>query len=284
MKPETVSSKKILENPFVGSLVVPIAIVLVGALIIFGITKMLSTERTYRDLVDEIQSKSFGNKWVAAYELTKVINSGQIPKEDFPWVINNLSDAYRHSIDGRSRRFIISALGSIKSDLSLNVLDQALSDSDPDVVFQAIVSLASLPQNLKYDWTKVINFLSGSDALIKQVAILALATHHVPEAHGAIKLLLASENRLVKYAAATALIGFHDESANTAIQEALLLPYTSSSAAGERRQVIELKLSALDVLVKNHWTALNDTIIKMEKDEEKLIVEKSREALNLLKK
>ena len=32
--------KKLLENPFVGSLVVPIAIVLVGALVIFGVTKI----------------------------------------------------------------------------------------------------------------------------------------------------------------------------------------------------------------------------------------------------
>ena len=41
------TQKKILENPFVGSLVVPIAIVLVGALIIFGVTKMLSSERLH---------------------------------------------------------------------------------------------------------------------------------------------------------------------------------------------------------------------------------------------
>ena len=41
-------NKKLLENPFVGSLVVPIAIVLVGALIIFGVTKMLSTESSYK--------------------------------------------------------------------------------------------------------------------------------------------------------------------------------------------------------------------------------------------
>jgi len=46
--------KKILDNPFLGSLVVPVAIVLVGALIIFGVTKMISTDHSYKDLVNEI--------------------------------------------------------------------------------------------------------------------------------------------------------------------------------------------------------------------------------------
>jgi hypothetical protein len=53
--------KKILENPFIGSITVPIAIVLVGALVIFGINKMLTTERTYKDLVGELNSKTFGS-------------------------------------------------------------------------------------------------------------------------------------------------------------------------------------------------------------------------------
>ena len=96
-QPQT--QKKILENPFVGSLVVPIAIVLFGSLIIFGVTKMLSAERSYKDLVQEIQSKTFGNKWVAAYELSKQINSSQIPVEDYPWLIENLSLAYKKISD-----------------------------------------------------------------------------------------------------------------------------------------------------------------------------------------
>jgi hypothetical protein len=52
---------------------VPIAIVLVGALIIFGVTKMLSSGKNHRDLIDEMNSKTFGNRWVAAYELSKFL-------------------------------------------------------------------------------------------------------------------------------------------------------------------------------------------------------------------
>ena len=57
---------------------VPIAIILIGALIIFGVTKMLSTGKNYRDLVEELHSKTFGNRWVAAFELSKFIASEKI--------------------------------------------------------------------------------------------------------------------------------------------------------------------------------------------------------------
>ena len=86
------SPRKLLENKYISSFMVPLAIILVGALIIFGITKMLSTERTYRDLVREMQSKTFGNRWIAAYELSKLISTNRIPPSEHPWLVENLSD------------------------------------------------------------------------------------------------------------------------------------------------------------------------------------------------
>ena len=81
--------KKLLENRYLSNFMVPVAILLVGALIIFGVTKMLSTERTYRDLVREMQSKTFGNRWIAAFELSKLLAAKKIPPDEFPWLILN---------------------------------------------------------------------------------------------------------------------------------------------------------------------------------------------------
>ena len=64
-------TKKLLEKSPLSGIAVPIAIVLVSALIIFGVTKMLSSGKDHRDLVAELNSKTFGNRWVAAYELSK---------------------------------------------------------------------------------------------------------------------------------------------------------------------------------------------------------------------
>src|SRR5690606_15943635 len=97
-------------------------IVLVGALIIFGVTKMLSADRSYKDLVRELHSKTFGNRWVAAYELSKLISSSQIPEEDVPWLIANLTELYKGAQDSRTRDFIVVAMGALKSDLAMPVL------------------------------------------------------------------------------------------------------------------------------------------------------------------
>lgn len=284
------TQKKILENPFVGSLVVPIAIVLFGSLIIFGITKMLSSERSYKDLVSEIQSKTFGNKWVAAYELSKQINSAQIPKEDYPWLVTNLTDAYKNSIDPRTRGFIIAALGALKTDLALPSLDMALSDIDLDVKFHAVVAIASMPKGISFDWTKLLSLLDSKEAILKQAAVLALATHSVPEAQAPIRDLLNDSVLTVKYAAATALISYKDDSSNPVLKEILLMPYPDAKArvlppALDAQQITDLKLSVLNTMQKHNWIPLNDIILEVaNSDLNNSVATKAKEVLNLLKK
>lgn len=284
------SQKKILENPFVGSLVVPIAIVLVGALIIFGVTKMLSAERSYKDLITEIQSKTFGNKWVAAYELSKQINSAQIPPEEFPWVVVNLTDAYKNSVDPRTRGFIIAALGALKSDLTLPTLALALNDQDIDVKFHAIVAIANMNKGITFDWTKLIELLKSNEAILRQAAVLALATHQVPEAQSDIRMLLRDQSTVVRYAAATALISYKDVDSVETLKEILLLPYPAKGEkvlppALDAQQITDLKLSVLSTLVKHNWINLNNTILEVaEKDTNTSVATKAKEALILLKK
>lgn len=284
------TQKKILENPFIGSLVVPIAIVLFGALIIFGITKMLSTERSYKDLVSEIQSKTFGNKWVAAYELSKQINSAQIPVEDYPWLVANLSEAYKNSIDPRTRGFIIAALGALKSELALPLLDSGLNDPDLDVKFHSIVAIANMPKGISFDWAKLLLVLNAQEAILRQAAVLALATHAVPMAQAPISSLLNDPVSTVKYAAATSLITYQDVSAKPVLKEILLMTYPDAKArvlppALDAQQITDLKLSVLSTLQKHNWPEMNDIILEVaNSDLNNSVATKAKEALNLLKK
>ena len=283
------ASKKILDNPIVGSLTIPIAIVLIGALIIFGISKMLTTDKSYKDLVNELHSKTFGNKWVAAYELSKQMNSSQIPKEDYPWLIENLTDAYKESIDPRTRGFIVAALGSLKNSATLPLVLTALQDSSPEVKFHALVALSNLPKGIKIDWTPVTNFLTSDDDLLKQAAILTLATHHVAESQNLIRSILQSPTPLLKYSAANALINFQDEAALPTLKEILSLNYPGKTErvippALDVQQVADLKLSVLLTLQKNNWNKLNDTILQLaQNDQNAAIALKAKEVLNILK-
>ena len=52
---------EVFKKGYGSNFVIPFAIVLIGSLIIFGVTKMLQTDRGYRDLVRELHSKTFGN-------------------------------------------------------------------------------------------------------------------------------------------------------------------------------------------------------------------------------
>ena len=284
------TQKKILENPFVGSLVVPIAIVLVGALIIFGVTKMLSAERSYKDLVNEIQSKTFGNKWVAAYELSKQINSAQIPAEDYPWLVENLSVAYKNSVDPRTRGFIIAALGALRTELALPILQVALKDIDTDVKFHAVVSIANMPKGIQFDWAPTLEMLKSPEAILRQASTLALATHQVPEAEEAIRPLLRDDNLTVKYAAATALIAYKDENAQPLLEEILLIKYPTEAErvqppALDGKQITDLKLSVLVTLEKYNWKVLNNTILEVAQNDSNIsVATKAKEVLNLLKK
>lgn len=283
------SQKKILENPFVGSLVVPIAIVLVGAIIIFGVTKMLSSERSYRDLVDELQSKTFGNKWVAAYELSKQINSSQIPREDYPWLVQNLSEAYKNSIDPRTRGFIVAAVGSLKTELGLPLVQAAFNDADPEVKFHAIVALGNMPKGITFDWKPVILLLSGSDDFLKQATVLSLATHRVAEAQASIKELLRDQNPLIKYSAATALVNYKDEAAVPYLQEILAMSYPKDGEkvlppALDFQQISDLKLGVLVSVEKNKWNVINKAILDMsQNDRNSQLALKAKDVLNVLK-
>jgi hypothetical protein len=283
------TSKKILDTPIVGSLTVPIAIVLVGALIIFGVSRMLTAEKSYKDLVNELHSKTFGNKWVAAYELSKQLNSSQIPKEEYPWLVENLSDAYKESIDPRTRGFIVAALGSLKIDATLPLISTALQDSNAEVKFHALVALSNLPKGIKLDWAPVTNFLTSEDELLKQAAILTLATHHVNEARPLIRAILLSPTPLLKYSAATALINYQDEAAIPTLKDILNLPYPAKTdriqpPALDVQQIADLKLSVLLTLQKNKWNKLNDTIFQLaQNDQNTSIALKAKDVLNTLK-
>ena len=283
------NSKKLLDSPIVGSLTVPIAIVLVGALIIFGISKMLTSEKSYKDLVNELHSKTFGNKWVAAYELSKQLNSSQIPKEDYPWLVENLSLAYKESIDPRTRGFIVAALGSLRNNATLPLFIIALQDSNAEVKFHALVALSNLPKGIKLDWTPVTNFLTSEDDLLKQAAVLTLATHHVAESQALIRTVLQSPTPLLKYSAANALINFQDETAIPTLKEILLLTYPAKTErvlppALDVQQISDLKLSVLLTLQKNNWNKLNDTILQLaQNDQNTAIALKAKDVLNTLK-
>ncbi|MGE3609481.1 MAG: HEAT repeat domain-containing protein [Bacteriovoracaceae bacterium] len=279
-------TKKILEKSPLSGIAVPIAIVLVGALIIFGVTKMLSTGKNHRDLVEELNSKTFGNRWVAAYELSKFLASSKIPKEDMPWVIENLSQVYFESVDARTRNFIVLALGSLKNPLSLPVLNKALEDQDSQVKFNAVVALGNMAKDSLIEWSKVEALLEQQeDVGLKQVALYTIAAHARPNTEEKALSFLSSGEKTLRYAAATVLINYKKSEAIPVLEEIFNLRYDVSQA-GELNgaQVEGLKVNVLENIEKSKWIDLAGLVEKVEaQDTNVRVTTKAKQVLKMLK-
>jgi hypothetical protein len=285
------TTKRMLENPWVGSLVVPLAILLTGALIVFGVTTMLSTDRSYKDLVREMQSKTFGNRWVAAYELSKVLATSSVPKEDVPWLIENLGSVYDESSDPRTREFVIAAFSSLDNELTLPWLIDALGDDSPKVQFHAIVALGNMSSNKLENWAPVYDLLNSDDHALRHAAVLTLATHKVENANDQIARLMSDPVLGVRFAAATALITYQDSRALPMLKEILLLEAPSQGELQSPQdglfnsiEVANLKINVMHSLKRSEWDELNPTLERLvEQEENKQVVTRAQEVLNQLK-
>lgn len=279
-------SKKMLENSPLSGITVPIAIVLVGALIIFGVTKMLSSGKNHRDLINEMNSKTFGNRWVAAYELSKFLASSKIPKEDMPWVIENLSQVYFESVDARTRNFVVLALGSLNNPLVTPVLNKALEDQDPQVRFNAVVSIGNMKKGLEVEWSKIEALLQqDQDSGLKQVALYTIASHERPNTAELAVPLLTSSEKTIRYAAATVLIHYKHSAALPVLEEIMNLSYDVVSATElNGAQVEGLKTTVLENLEKSKWNAALSIVEKVEANDRNVRVStKAKQLLKVLK-
>lgn len=239
-----------------GNLAVPVAILLVGALIIFAVSQMLNTERSYKDLVREMQSKKFGNKWIAALELSKVISAGKIPGDDVPWLLDSLQDIYNDASDSRTRNFLVVASGALQDERALPIILQALGDSSAEIQFRAIVALGNMPRGTKIPWADVIKFLHSSDKILQQAAILALATHRVQGIQEDLSAFLTHQDHNLRYSAALALINYKNEGAVPILQELLL----QKPRELDPLQWQAIRLNCLSAIGENKWFELQNLV------------------------
>jgi hypothetical protein len=286
MNPDNSTHKNMLEKPVMGGIAVPIAIVLIGALIIFGVTKMLGNSKGHRELVEELQSKTFGNRWVAAFELSKYVAQGKIPSEDVPWMIEKLDQTFRESVDPRTKNFIVLTLSALKSPLALATIDAALIDADDKVRFNAVMAIGNMDSMPSvYDWSKLLALYQLQDDGLKQVLNYTLATHGVVAAQQSMLDLLEVENKHVQYSASLALAHFSHPKSISLLKEIASLRYDDKpgSLFGSA-QVEHLKLNLIRAAQKTKWSELLLIVELLAKNDANVkISTKANEVLNLLK-
>lgn len=268
--------KKILDNPILGSLVLPTAIILVAALIIFGASKLLFTERSYKDLVYEMRAKTFGNRWVAAFELSKVLASSKIPQAEIPELVEELVEIYKNTQDLRTKDFLVVAIGTLKSESSLFFFNHILNqEKNPGILFHAIVAIGNMPKGISFDFDQVSKFLESKDVVLQQAALLTLASHRkdLPK----IEPFLNSSERSLKYSAAIALIHTKSKNVIPLVYEILQLKTGLSS-----EQIVGLKINAIQEMQKVNWAEFKSELEKISHDQNLVLRAKALDFLKQL--
>lgn len=271
--------KKVLENPFLAGMVVPTAVVLVAALIIWGVTKMLSVERGYKDLIREMNSKTFGNRWVAALELSKYLVNNKIKEADKPWVIQNLEEIFTKTEDERTKNYIILALASMKDERVIPTLHKGLKSTNKEIQFNAVVGLGNMPLEMQVDLTPLREVLKSSkDAGLMQAAVYALAHRKISWGEKEIVKLLSNHEPSVRFAAAIALINYKSKQALPTLRQVLGL--NDAGELGFDAQKIEnLKLSLLKALERNRWNVLRESLNELKSSENLKVSTRAQEIL-----
>ena len=277
--------KKILEKSPMSGIAVPIAIVLLGALIVFGITKMLSSGKDYKDLVGELQSKTFGNRWVAAFELSKYIASKKIPDQDRPWLLKELTKVYKNTIDERTKLFVVRAVAALEDSNSLEILSEALRTGNNEIKFHATVALVQLKNLEGFDWSPVLGNAKSGDAGLKQVSLLCLAQKSVQEAESIILGNLSNEDEIIRYAAAASLVYYKNPKSLGVLSKLMSLNSVGQQETGKGLRIEAMQYNALVAIEKNSWLEAMSLVEEAAVKQENIkISTKARQILNLLKK
>jgi HEAT repeat protein len=203
-----------------------------------------------------------------------------------PWVIENLSQVYRESVDARTRNFVVLALGSLNNPLSLPVLNTALEDQDPQVKFNAVASLGNMSQGSAIDWTKLEALLNQeTDPGLRQVALLTIAAQKRPNTQEKALSFLNSSEKTLRFAAAIILTNFHDKNAVPVLEEIFGQRYDVSKAGELNGAQIEgIKVNALENIEKSKWNDLTKMVETVESQDTNVrVTTKAKQVLKVLK-
>lgn len=216
-----------------GSVLIPIGIVALGSLIIWGVSALLMGTRDHNDLLRDLKAKSFGNRWVAAYELAKYIATESVPVEERPQMVADLVSLYETAQEVRLQKFVMMALGGIKHPYAYAALYQGLKNPHADVVLMALIGISGAPKIAEEQQGNLLNLVNHRDAGVRQTLALLLDRIPSEETHQALKVLYRDERRPVRYSAAAALCHYQDPLIEETVKEILTLPLGQASESDD---------------------------------------------------
>jgi len=187
-----------------------IVAVCVAVFVIFGL--IAGESRSARDYLAEIRSGSANRRWQAAFELSKVLQSGKDPALGDPRLAAEALTLFQESVkdDPKVRRYLALALGRLGDKKAVPALREAAKEptahaetADPETRIYAIWSLGALGDESALP--DLMALAADEDAGLRKAATHALGAFDVPAAREALRAALSDAAEDVRWNAALAL-------------------------------------------------------------------------------
>jgi hypothetical protein len=213
----------------------PMAIVAVcvTVFVVFGLIS--SDNRGARDYLAEVRNGSATRRWQAAFELSKVIQSGKDPALKDGRFVAEIIAAYEagENDDPRVRRYLALALGRLKEQAAVPALRKGLASPDNETLLYSIWALGAIadPQAM----ADLVPFTTHDDAGIRKTAVHALGSFDAPEAREALRRALQDRADDVRWNAALVLGRHGDTAAAPVLAQMLDRSHLDKATAGDEK-------------------------------------------------
>lgn len=197
----------------------PLGIVLIGVAVFLLFGKLASDEHSIPDYLNEIQSGSKHERWLAAYQLSKSLKRGEAKKDpDLEQKVAAVYVAAKHD-DPRIRRYLAVVLGSLGDRRATPLLVETLKDQDVETRIYALIALGDLRDPAAVP--SVIQAANDDDKDVRKTALYVLGEIGDPRGTETLANALKDETADVRYNAAVALAQLGDKRALGVLREML---------------------------------------------------------------
>jgi HEAT repeat protein len=227
----------------------PMAIVAVcvGVFVVFGL--IANEGKGARDYLDEIRRGGANRRWQAAFELSKVLQSGKDKALADPGFVPEVMEVYEAAgtDDPRVRRYLTLALGRLRDARALPALSRVArgegQTADAETQIYAVMALGSIGDPAAVP--ALLPLAGSADAGLRKAAVYALGSLPSEESRAALATALRDEVEDVRWNAALALARRGDAAGAPVLLSMMDRAHMSSVAAMAEPQREEAILQAV---------------------------------------
>lgn len=267
-------SSLLSKTSFFRIILISIALTLGGGGLIYFIAQGLTFKRDHRDLVMEIRSMTFGNRWISAYELSKYLLNNRIPEKERPWVREQLIDIYNQAKkregDFKLQKFSLVALGTFGAndgDKIIPVVKDAIFSKHPELIFQGLYILGNMTKGISFPWKKLLKTIDEfEDYALLQLGIFTFSWHKVPGRRASFLKFLRHQKMAVRYGAAIGLIDFQELEALPHLREIIKWKVAKNELSPAEKNLRQnWQINLLRAYKRSPWRLLKGEVSELSK-------------------